>query len=269
MYVVGRSAIGAGLLVVVLSIALAIPVRAADRRASPIAPAVAPAASACAQTTVLYDGAHGGTPDTQGMTYQTDSLAATQTFSNGATIFDTTAQQGIHAGYAIGSQIAAPTLDRTSGYTLTFTLRVLSEAHANANRAGWSVIALSSDKQGIELGFWADHVWAQNDGAAEPPAGTLFTHGEDKAFTTTSGLISYTLAVRAATYTLAADDTTILSGPLRDYTPFVGPIDPYEIPNFVFLGDDTGSARASVELAAVAVTVRRCTQYLPLVIGPA
>ncbi|HEY3230532.1 MAG TPA: hypothetical protein VGJ87_15015, partial [Roseiflexaceae bacterium] len=111
------------------------------------------------------------------------------------------------------------------------------------------------------LGFWSDHIWAQ-EGGAEP---NLFTHAEDAPFTTTTGLISYTLAIHGGTYALAANGAPILSGNLRDYSAFAGPIDPYETPNFIFLGDDTTSARAKIRLAALAVTVTKCTSYLPLI----
>jgi hypothetical protein len=35
---------------------------------------------------------------------------------------------------------------------------------------------------------------------------------------------------------------------------FEGPVNPYRTPNFIFLGDDTGSARAKIRLAYVAVS---------------
>lgn len=43
----------------------------------------------------------------------------------------------------------------------------------------------------------------------------------------------------------------MLEGTVRDYTPFVGVVDPYETPDFLFFGDDTTSARAAVRLAGV------------------
>jgi hypothetical protein len=122
------------------------------------------------------------------------------------------------------------------------------------DRAGFSVIALSSDTRGIELGFWMDQVWAQEDGAAEPPGGSLFTRAEHAPLDTTSRLVAYTLAVRGDSYVLSADGGLVLSGRLRDYTRFEGPVNPYRTPSFIFLGDDTGSARAQIRLAYVALT---------------
>ena len=212
-------------------------------------------------TVILYDGSLGGLPNTQGMLYQTSSLEVTESFANGATTLDTTAQRSDRAGYF---PVLAPTLDRTVGYLVNFTAQVITETHVSNDRAGFSLIVLSSDKQGIELGFWTDEIWAQEDGTAEPPSGTLFTHAEGAVFDTATGLITYTLTVLGDTYTLSAASLPILSGPLRDYTPFTGPIDPYEIPNFIFLGDDTSSARAAIRLSFVSVaTMNRV--YLPLI----
>jgi hypothetical protein len=140
-------------------------------------------------------------------------------------------------------------------------MQLLEEYHADSDkdgdgvgdRAGFSVIALSSDARGIELGFWPDQVWAQEDGTAEPPNGTLFTHAESALCDTISRLAAYTLTVRGDGYELSSDGATILRGRLRDYTSFDGPVNPYRTPNFIFLGDDTGSARAKIRLAHVAV----------------
>jgi len=254
-----RSTLRAGRALALLAVVLLIAAPAPSPRAAASGPN-APAAPACASTSTLYDGALGGTPDTQGLLYpETFAVSATQTFSNGVTILDTTPLQSDLAGY-IGNPASVPALDRTSGYTLTFGVQVVSEAHSNNNRAGFSVIALSQDKLGIELGFWSDHIWAQEGGTSN-----LFTHAEDAPFTTTTGLISYTLAIHGGTYALSANGAPILNGNLRDYSAFVGPIDPYETPNFIFLGDDTSSAKAKIKLAAFAVTVTKCTRYLPLI----
>jgi hypothetical protein len=48
---------------------------------------------------------------------------------------------------------------------------------------------MSSDKRGIELGFWIDEIWAQEGGTSQP-----FTHAEGATFTTTADLISYRLS---------------------------------------------------------------------------
>src|SRR5436305_11042139 len=102
---------------------------------------------------VLYDGSLGGTPDTQGkLIYRASaSASAHQTYSDGATILDTTANQSGAAGY-YGAPALVPLLDRASGYSLSFTVQLISESHEASDkdgdgagdRAGFSVIVLSS-----------------------------------------------------------------------------------------------------------------------------
>lgn len=211
---------------------------------------------------ILYDAALGGTPDAQGkLAFRASPEArAVQTFADGAAILDTMAQQRDSAGY-FGNPKELPTLDRRRGYALHFVVQLVEEFHGDSDkdgdgqgdRAGFSVIALSNDTRGIELGFWPDEVWAQEDGAAEPPGGRLFTRAEHAAFDTASRLVAYTLAIRGDAYELSSEGGAILRGRLRDYTTFEGPVNPYRTPNFLFLGDDTSSARAKIRLAHVAL----------------
>jgi hypothetical protein len=208
---------------------------------------------------VLYDGALNNRPNDQGFTFFAPPSVSTN-ISDGATILNTSDNKSIFAGY-----FSKPTpqlvLDRAIGYTVSFTVQVQLEDHAGSDknedgtedRAGFSVIVLSSDKQGIELGFWKDRIWAQEDGADVPPVGKLFTQAEGAAFDTQAARIGYMLAVHGDSYTLSSNGTPILTGKLRDYTAFNGQPDPYETPNLIFLGDDTSSASATIGLAYVAV----------------
>lgn len=204
---------------------------------------------------VLYDGALGNRPDDQGFTFLAfPSLSPS--ISDGATILNTFSDKNIFAGY-FSKPSALLVLDRALGYTVSFTVQVELEDHAGSNknndnledRAGFSVIVLSSDKRGIELGFWKDLIWAQEGGSGS----TLFTQAEGGAFDTQSARIGYVLTVQGDGYTLSGNGTPILSGKLRDYSAFVGPTDPYETPNLIFLGDDTSSASAKIGLAYAAV----------------
>ena len=248
-----------------------------------LATGIAGVSSAAPSTTpvVLYDGALGNMPDNQGWAYLASGGSATRTPSGGATTLDTSSSKGISAGYFaaqggfFGSTAPVPALDRTIGYTVSFTVQVELEDHAGSDknndgkedRAGFSLIVLSSDKRGIELGFWKDRIWAQEGGTGS----TLFTQAEGAAFDTQSGRIGYVLTVQGDTYTLSSNGTPILSGSLRDYTAFSGLPDPYETPNLIFLGDDTSSASAKIDLAYVAVGPIGSTEpsldhklYLPL-----
>ena len=209
--------------------------------------------AAHAQT--LYDGAQGTAPGSQGWSYV--SFGGTQTIpmlpTAPYTVYDSTDANSTRGGYTRTSPLP---LDRLTGYTLRFDVGVEQESHANNDRAGFSIIAVGSDKRGIELGFWNDRVWAQNDGIAtdDGQAGTtIFTHGEE-ALRNTAALTRYDLLVSGNAYTLKADGAAILSGSLRDYSAFTGTIDPYETPNLLFAGDDTTSANARTRFAFASVS---------------
>ncbi|MBL8058336.1 MAG: hypothetical protein JNK29_16650 [Anaerolineales bacterium] len=205
------------------------------------------AAQAAGPATVLYDGGLGSPPEAQGLAYADPSGLAGHAAAGGATTLDTMLADALQAGYSLSPTLAL-TLDRAAGYQVIFTAQVLTEAHASPHRAGVSLIVLSSDRLGIELGFWLGRVWAQEGGSAPQ----LFTQAEGAALDTSTPL-TYTLRVQGAGYVLAAGLTPVLTGTLRDYTAFTGFPDVYETPNFIFLGDDTTSARGAVRFSWVAV----------------
>lgn len=199
--------------------------------------------ASAARSAVLYDGALGTTPVEQGLSYA--SIPTTPfTTSGGITTLDT-ASTGNNAIYA-GFVTASPTpLNRTSGFTIRFDIRVVNSAFASSSRAGFSVIALASDKKGIEIGFHADEIFAQGDSP-------MFVRAESTPFDTTAAIRRYDLDIAGDFYMLRADGELKLTGPVRDYTPFTGPIDPYETPNFLFFGDDSTSARGKTEIRYLA-----------------
>ena len=198
------------------------------RRPFLLAATLAIAASAHAQT-VLYDAA-GGLKVSQygGWTVFPTSL---ESFSAGTTLYDTSTINSLQGGFSRLDQ----TLNRSTGFELGFTMQVNSETHASTNRSGVSVIALTSDLLGIELGFWEDEIWAQS--------GPGFTKAESGAFSTKS-LTNYNLRVMGSTYALYANGgaSPIVTGALRDYSS-AGLV--YVLPNFMFFGDDTTSARGA------------------------
>ena len=199
------------------------------------------------QSLTLYDGARGTTPDAQGWMFYTTGGHQTLPHGGRATLFSTLGDGTYQGGYL--RTVPFP-LSRVRGYTLGFDLQVLAETHAVPNRAGVDLIVIGDDRKGIELGFWADQVWAQSD---KP----LFLHAEGVPFTTTAGLVHYALAFRGPSYSLSADGVRILSGPVRDYTAFHGFPDPYRTPNLLFLGDDSKSAAGSFRLARFQVSWSR------------
>ncbi|MBD2250302.1 putative Ig domain-containing protein [Nostoc parmelioides] len=174
---------------------------------------------------------------------------------------------------------AFPALDPVKGFTISFDVKINSETHTSddngdgiQDRAGFSVIVVTSDKtKAIELGFWTDEIWAQT-------SSPLFTHSTtERSFrNTTTAVTRYNLVVENNTYKLFAPDSSapILSGNLRDYTAFNHttaapspinslPFDPYETPNFLFLGDNTTSARTSSDLTQVELQTNTRVRFVP------
>lgn len=211
---------------------------------------------------VLYDGALNTTPDNQGFSYLTNPLArpsARQSVEKGVTTLDTTPAKSDSAGY-FARQVS--NLNRTAGYTVSFTVQIVAEDHAGSDkngdgvgdRAGFSTIVLSSDNKGVEISFWTDKIWVQDDGAR------LFIQAEGKNFNTTSGLIRYDLTIRGEGYSLQANGNQLLRGALRDYSSFGWP---YNVANFFFLGDDTSSASAKFKLAAASLNTEVQTAPTP------
>lgn len=190
---------------------------------------------------VLYDGSLGTFPAAQGWTFASLPVTPPQTMSEGAVRLDTTASTSIQSGY---SRLAPGGLDRSAGFTLGFAVRLERETHNNTNRAGFSVVVLAADKRGIELAFWTNRVFAQSDNP-------LFVHAEEAAVDNASAVVDYALTIAGDRYRLRSGGRALLEGPVRDYTGFTGLIDPYETPDFIFLGDDTSSAAGAFALTSV------------------
>ena len=206
------------------------------------------------KTLSLYDAASGAIPSTPLLSF-TDFPpgVAAPSYSDQATIMDTTISgRDTYAGWiASGATTPGfPLLDRTVGFQVNFSVQVEKESHANNHRAGFSLIILGQDAKGVEIAFWQNQIWAQSD----DKTGGLFRHGEGVAFKTSSGLVDYQVTILDDTYTLTANTQSILTGPLRDYSKFEGFPDPYQTPNFLFVGDDTTSAASRVRLSFLSVT---------------
>lgn len=220
---------------------------------------------AAENSVVLYDAAQGSneTPNQQSFLYITNPFwgaSATQTYVNGATTLDTTPVTSDQAGYfSWRDQFAeVPVLNRAQGFRLDFTVQIESESHVGSDkdndgiddRAGFSVTLLDQESKGIEIAFWEDEIWAQEDGNSRPPDGDLFVHAEGISFDTTASMVSYSITIFEETYFVAAGGTLILSGTVRDYT---AEGDPYTRTNFIFLGDDTASASGKTRFSYAAI----------------
>jgi Ca2+-binding RTX toxin-like protein len=246
---------------------------------------------------VLYDGSLTNLPSQQGwlqfgnVPSPLPGTGSQTTISGGSTqLVSTTAGATGYSNYNSYTPVllnqSFPVLDRTKGFTVSFDLKVNSESHSSddnsdgiQDRAGFSVIVVTSDNtKAIELGFWENEIWVQNDGpnVANGLSKTLFTHSNtERAFQSTTKMTRYDLAIKGDTYQLfaAGGTTPILAGSLRDYTAFDHttaapiitslPFDPYETPNFLYFGDNTSSAQANVNLARVELQANNKVRFVP------
>jgi hypothetical protein len=192
----------------------------------------------------LFDGGLNSDPASQGWLASLP-VGAVQTVGGGSVSLDTRSADSVKSGYSLMGGMLPMALDSSgNGFRVSFDAQVLTESHANNNRAGFSVIVLDSQHRGVEIGFWSDAFWAQS---------ATFLHAETAAFDTGAGLTHYELSLANGGYSLTASRSgstlATLSGALRDYSPSV--FLPYGIANFIFLGDDTTSAAGSFSLAQV------------------
>lgn len=229
----------------------------------------------------LYDASAGTLPGTQPWLTYGEIGTVTQTLL-GTTGTRLTSDLGAQAGWSNTVPIlntfknpAFPSLDAAQGFAIDWSMRMISETHSSPNRAGTSMLLLGSDNTGIEICFWTDQVWAQT-------SNPLFTKGESVNFDTTTASVDYRLQVNGGNYVLYANQAQILTGQTRSYAAFGS--SPYTLSNFLFLGDNTTSAGATVEigsvrlitpipetgltgiivaLAAGAVALRRCRKSQP------
>ena len=222
-----------------------------------------PAAKGASAATTLYDPAVpvNNLPDQQGWYYGFFSpdliVDATTGVSGGLLRMNSTADLDDYAGYFSYNplNLAAPalplSLNRMPGFTLTFHARIAAEDHSgNPNRGGFSFLIVTDDNtKALELAFHTDRIFSY-DSAFLP---------DQVALRATDVMTRYDLTVVGDTWSLAADASPILSGPLVDYTGFPGLlvpiinvlIDPYERPHTIFFGDDTTSAGADIYLGEI------------------
>jgi hypothetical protein len=226
---------------------------------------------ASAATIVLYDGAtFSGTPNTAPGTYLTfnsfdlrnpSNPPGTQTASGGKTTLDISSRESLYGGYSNYNlrntleNLAFPVLDSNAGYTLSFRIKINSQTNTGdngPNRAGFSVTVLDNDKKGIELGFRNNDIFAQNSNfSAIDLAEQKTSFGS-----TLSTFSTYNLKVLGNSYTLSNGGSDLFSGLLRSYA--ISPSNPltvvYGNPNFLFFGDNTTSAGASVDIQNITLT---------------
>ncbi len=209
--------------------------------------------SAVAGELTLYDATEGSLPESQGWLIFAGIGSSQTVVAEGVRLQSSLAGRGgfsNHSPFSTPEQPLLinsdfPTLSTERGFSLTFDLRLTAESHTSDDRAGMSVILLAEDGRGVELGFWQDRIFAQNDSP-------LFVRGEESLIDTTSQLRRYQLSILPDSYTLTADGNALLSGALRDYSAF-GSV-PYTLGNYLFIGDNTTSASIDAVLGTVRLT---------------
>lgn len=88
--------------------------------------------------------------------------------------------------------------------------------------------------------------------------GTLFKHDNtERVLRDPTVTTSYELSVSGNTYQLSTNGSSILTGSIKDYSTFQASglgYDPYQQPNFFFIGDDSTAAGANVDISFVGVS---------------
>lgn len=157
---------------------------------------------------------------------------------------------------------AFPVLDPVVGFSIEFDLAIAYE-QSNANRAGFSFTLISNDlTRGAEFGFKeaglnSDYIFIQNANLNAATAGERSTAPLEISATN-----RYRVTFQGDAYTLSVNNSMLLTGSLRDYSfnpqastpPFPSSINPYETPNFLFLGDNTDQGYSDFTLGQIIVT---------------
>ena len=224
-----------------------------------------------ALTKTLYDGS--GLPENDSPQWLTPGALLSSGFPTtlagtavaGGVQVDSNANSAEYSGYSNYNPLTSsfvnssfPTLDQNSGYSIFFnvgldTANDFSDTNNN-NRAAFSITAIGAGNEGIEIGFDTDQIFAQSSN---------FTQAETQSFTTSTST-DYQLTVSGNAYQLLADTgsgfSTVINGSLRTYdfdpsvsNPPLGSFNPYEIPNFLFFGDNTGEAYGTFTLGEISV----------------
>ena len=155
-----------------------------------------------------------------------------------------------------------PVLDRINGFDIVLNVAITQES-SDANRAGFNVLVVTSDGNGVELGFKkakaGDRIFAQSEEFKEAEN----TSSLSLDFTTP---MDYILTVEGDSYTLSVQANygqaqEILSGNLRqfNFNPAVHspalPFNPYTAPNLLFIGDDTDQGNSTFTLGKISVNL--------------
>ncbi len=176
--------------------------------------------------------------------------------------FDSTQDLKITGGYSSYNNDGQlnpqfPTLDHNTGFTIDFDAKVNTESHNSNDQAGFDVVALDNFRLGIELGFWNNQIWAKQITFPSDGSVSLIHDNVEQVARDTTVATRYELSIVDNTYKLFADGSPILTGNIKNYTPYKTTdlaYNPYQKPNYFFIGDNSATAGANIDLPFVGVS---------------
>lgn len=222
-----------------------------------LAPCVAPAS-----LVPLYDSALGSLPQAQdwldyAATHSIEALLPT----GGGTSVDTKAKPAANAGFSThsfttnGSSASwtpknghLPGLDARDTIGLAFDLQLLEESRDVGNRAGFTLVLLDQFRNGIEINFWTDVIWAQGSDHGGPAERVDFDTGKE--------LARYEVGIFGTDYGVWANGTRVLWGPLRQFDADALLPGLHGTPSMIYLGDASTDAGSKYLLGDVTLSPR-------------
>ncbi len=227
--------------------------------------------------TVLYDATLNGgnqTPDLQGFDIYKKDINVNPLYApsaaDGLFTLKTYGGSGKAEDYSFGYQthnkltdqvihplMEGTTLDRyqPGGFSLFFRLRIADEySWPNQNRAGFSVLLISSDLHGIQLNFWEDKVWVFNSNNGQV--------AQSYTTNTTSALKDYELNFEGDIYRLFINGTQRLTGSIYDFA-VTNPESQTTYPNNILFGDITKLGYSTTQIVYFAIEGETREQVVP------
>ena len=193
----------------------------------------------------LYDSLTRSSPRDQGWIYLLDPTLrnrSRQVVVDGGVNLNTRQNPADRAGYfaRLAPHETHPklpeSLDRNQEFQVGFSLHLIAESHSAPQHSGFSVIVLTHDLWGVELGFHGNSVFSRSDAFLRAEINESLPRSHSEAY------LDYRLEIKDDTYRLTAGNDLVLTGSLKNYST-VGT--PYDEPNLIYFGDNSISASAS------------------------
>lgn len=158
-----------------------------------------------------------------------------------------------------------PTLDPSTGFSISFNVAVTNENSTLNNRAGFSVIVIGNDQKGVELGFKSSTSTGSNgtSNSIIEQSDSFSTPVQSQNVGSINTLTSYTLSILNGNYTLTSGSSsslkTLITGSTHSYQfspttsnpPLPPNFNPYTTPNYLFFGDNTDEGSSNFTLGTI------------------